>query len=386
MPHADSTPEQHQEEEASAQTDGERSLIENVAMRPERTSPDNGFFLSGRVTIRPMPLFSRTIPIVIHACDDGVTFAMRRARASAKTLSYDQLHMAAISNFLGRKKVIIYAETGVEAIRCSESTKKISDFCKFVNEKIASLHEKPLGPKYQLTQLQVPPESRLQALEQVPEGHDAALDLLFHPDKFDGDFLDRIAREFTINHPKQKSGDAKPKEPGNTRRRRQSARYDLFSRHDEKIWNLSPSRARLREIFLGICVLALGAVALWQLGELPGTEPESQARIDARHSSTASPEPAPRPDELAPGEQPRALAQLVGIVADDGQYQELIETLKRERMKLGVSTKELGKRLRWDEQRIIEIESQISRAEIMEIIDYALAMRKDIHELLGSIN
>lgn len=355
-------------------------------MIADKFPSDKGVFLSGRITIVRGSFFYRTIPIVIHATQNDVAFTIRHGKASAKMLSYDKIHMAALSNFMGLKKVIIHADSGVEAIRCSESAKKISEFCKFVNDKIASRHQKTLAPKYQLTQLEAPPGYKLQSFQQVPEDHDSALDLLFHPDKFGSDFLESISRNINIDDSKQCSHD---KKSSTTRKdilkKGAQNKYDLFSKYDEKVWNFTLGRERIRQISLGILVVLLGILAVRELSDMGGPSPADRVTTAAAKNPAISPPPNPPPEQLARDEPPRALALLVGIVHDDRKYHEFIGLLKGGRMKLGLSTRELSQRLGWSEQSLIDMESEASRADPMELIDYAVATDGDIQNIVESI-
>lgn len=358
-------------------------------MNSESPSSDGGHFLTGRITIASKSFFPHRIPIVINATENGIKFTTHRKRLSARLMPYAELHLAVISNFLGRKKVVIYADSGVEAIRCFDSAKKISDFCRYVNENIISLRERTPSAKYKLTQLQAPTEHIPQTSEPTADDHEPVLDLLFNPEKLDREFLEKIADELEIDGRNNTS--TKTSHSDGRRRSRaahKSELRNLFAKSDQTVWNFSLNRAHFRNTFIGALVVALGALTVWQLSGIRDTDPGLAAAINPTKPSTSSPEPilhAEHAETSTDEKQPRPLARLVSIVQNDTQYHKLISILKQQRIRSGMSTLDLNKRLGWDKKTVKGIESGVIRAEAIDIIDYSVAIHADLYKLLGSL-
>jgi hypothetical protein len=159
-------------------------------------------------------------------------------------------------------------------------------------------------------------------------------------------------------------------------------RYELFRNKKERVWNLNLSRGHIRKFLLGASVVALGFVAAFQLSELPDSEPGG---VVTATKDPVRPQPNSPPERQTRDTPPRALARLVSIMQDDQSYHLLINTLIQKRTKRGLGVQELRDRLGWNEARLMSIESKSVRASPIEIIDYALAINEDMHEIVESI-
>ncbi len=97
--------------------------------------------------------------MTVMATEEGVSFMPYHGSRVPRLISYETLHSASASSFLGRKSIILHDFYGVEVVRCSATPDEIREFCHFVSSRIASTKKKPIGARFKLTQLEAPPES-----------------------------------------------------------------------------------------------------------------------------------------------------------------------------------------------------------------------------------
>lgn len=348
---------------------------------------DIRYTLDGQLTERHRFFFFRGVPVSIDASDVGVTFTFPNNKHPPKVVPYEELRSASMSNLLWKKKIILYAAAGIETIQCSGSREWISEFCTFINTRVAA-RKKPFAARFQLTQLEIPSEHNTQPLEHGPEEYQSAVDLLFSPTtELRDDILDRLESQISLSAPEVPLRQTpKTKRPFRPDRNDSYRNHNLFNNKYVPVWNLYVSKTHIRTMLLVLSIIMLGGVAAWQFGRLPSMEPRSLTSITTE-SPAIPPEPVsiPPPRQRKSEAQPRALMQLVEIMQNDEKYLRLIDTLKQSRMRTGVSTNDASARLEWHQSKLEDMESKRFRATAIDIIDYTLAIRHDIHEILEGI-
>lgn len=344
----------------------------------------NNLVLNGQIPDPHKTFLFGKIPLSLYAADDGVTFTVFQKQKFSKTVPYEELRSASTSNFLWRKKVVIYSNAGIESIRCFGSREDISEFCKFVNNKVTA-RRKPFGPRFQLTRLEAPPEQKFQLGENVPREYDSAIDFLFDPEKWTDDILDKLEREISLSGPEVSSAANRWYRNDVRRKDLNSVNpYNLFGYKNDNVWNLYVTKKHLKNTVLILLIIILGITSAWQLGELPGMKPASLTTA-VEKNSVIPPKAIAPPEPIKPNVRPRALEQLVEIMQDDEKYRRVVDVLKQKRTLLGLSTEDIETRLAWEKSFLENVESENARLTVTELIEYSLFINKDIYDLMEEV-
>jgi hypothetical protein len=343
----------------------------------------NNLVLRGQIPNPHKAFFSSKIPISIYASDDGVTFTVYQGKKFSKTVPFDELRFASTTTFLWKKKVVIYSKAGIETIRCFASRESASEFCKFVNNKVAA-QKKPFGPRFQLTQLEAPPEQKFLLGANAPREYDSAIDFLFDPEKWTDDILDKLEREISLSGP-EAPPDRGHKNDVKRKYASDGTSYNFFSSRKDSAWNFYIPKEHLRSTVLILLIVILGIASAWQLGELPGMEPGSP-KTAVEKSLATPPQAIALPEQNKPNAAPRALEQLVEIMQDDQKYRRIVEVLRQKRVQLGLSMDDVRARMTLEKRDFESFEDGVVRLTLTELIQYSLIVNEDIHDLIKESN
>ncbi|RUM95339.1 XRE family transcriptional regulator [Pseudaminobacter arsenicus] len=339
--------------------------------------------ITGEITKRRKLFFLTNLSVVLRADDDGMTFAVTGNKNSSRIIPYRRLQSAAVSNLFGRRRVLLYADTGVEAIRCHAPESKIQEFCDFINSRIVAAERKPIAARFSLTKTEVPREQ--QRLFSPHVDYRSALETLFDQGESTDDLLETLEKEIsslntlktTIKAAKHTKRASIPivtsKEDG----------FSLFGNSNSYRLDIFLKDFNTKKAIVTGATIGVLSLSLWLLLNLPQMQPTIPEALSIPEQSTSSSEPELLSDVERPESRPRVLLHLITMMQDEEKYRFLIETLKLKRVAAGLDLGTLASRLGWETKKIEALESGAQRATPTEIIELTLAIKTDLIELTG---
>jgi hypothetical protein len=208
------------------------------------------------------------------------------------------------------------------------------------------------------------------------------IDSLFDPEKMAESIFDKIDQEVALVANDVSSLPTRmPQKITQMREVSVENTYDLFGKRHASQSNFYLTKAHVKKALLILAIIALGIVAAWELGELSGTGFD---RFTFKTAQTPEPPPDPKPptEQIDQDAGPRALERLVEIVHDNEKYRSLVDLLTQKRMGLGLSTEDMSARIGWAELKVKNMESKLYHATAIEVLDYSLALKEDIHDIM----
>ena len=360
------------------------SLGAIVGMNENNDGRTNDPAIAGELIVRRRIFLSRKIPVTLQAKHNGVKLTIYRQKYRSRYVPYQDLRAAASREIFGQKKVMLHADVGVETINCHSSEARISEFCNFVNDKIAHTKRKPLAAKFALTRTEVPPEKNYTTW--VYDEYGSAIDVLFNQEGSVDDLLEKLESEIASltakkDNPAGKQGAsvaaAEYREPDED--------YPLFRARNSYLGNIDPDGIRPGRIILGGTAIAGALFALaWLADKMPLAPISSESDLSLAKNAASDAETEAEASLDDPDDpSSRALLHLITLMQDDLRYSRLIARLKQKREALEIDLAALSRKMGWETARLENIEAQRIRATPMDIVQLSIHIDEDFHDIIG---
>lgn len=354
-----------------------------VRMVEQSDGNTNDPAIAGELVVRRRIFLSRKIPVTVTAKHNGVKFTVYRQQYRSRYVPYQDLRSVSSREVFGQKKINLYADVGVETINCHSSESKISEFCNFVNDKIAQTRRKPLAAKFALTRTEVPPEKNYTTW--VYDEYGSAIDVLFNQEGSVDDLLEKLESEIASLTTKKEriEGSRQKTRSAVTEHKRPDEDYPLFRNRYSYLRNIDPDRIRPGRILLGGTAITAALFTLAWLADKRPITPIAPGSDLSLAKSIPSDDKQTIPEE--PGEETasRALLHLITLMQDDLRYNQLIARLKQKREALKIDRAALSNQMGWDIAKLENIEAQLTRATPMDIVKLSIHIDKDFHDIIG---
>ncbi|RUM96956.1 hypothetical protein EET67_15580 [Pseudaminobacter arsenicus] len=341
--------------------------------------------IAGELVVRRRIFLSRKIPVTVTAKHNGVKFTVYRQQYRSRYVPYQDLRSVSSREIFGQKRIDLYADVGVETINCHSSDFRISEFCNFVNDKIAHTRRKPLAAKFALTRTEVPPEKNYTTW--VYDEYGSAIDVLFNQEGSVDDLLEKLESEIASLTTKKEriEGSRRKSRSATPEHNRSDDDYQLFRNGYSFLRNIDPNKIRPGRILLGGTAITAALFTLaWLADKRPITPISPESDLSLAKSALSNDKAIETiPEEAGEETASRSLLHLITLMQDDTRYNQLITRLKQKREALKIDGAALSAQMGWDIARLENIEAQLIRATPMDIVKLSIHIDEDFHDIIG---
>jgi hypothetical protein len=338
----------------------------------------------GEIIVRRKVFLSKRIPVTIRAKNNGLKITIFQQGHRSRYIPYQDLRSVVIRNIFGWKRILLHAEAGVESINCHSSDNKINAFCDFVNEKIALPKKKPLAARFALTKTEVPLEKNYTAW--VYDEFGSAIDVLFNQEDPIDDLLAKLEIEITSSAARKESvTSSQSLAPPAIRYEPPADDYPLFRKKHSYPWNIDFGEIRLKRILPpSIAAIASLLAVAWVIDK--ASRSSITPGEDLSFSESAPSDDTPPVDHAAnhhsKDRPPRAILHLITLMKDSDQYSSLIDRLRHKRELLNIDSATMSSEMGWDTNKLANIETQLIRADPMDIINISIHLGEDFLHMI----